>query len=99
MANLVLGYYGFPGHRVRTQNRFKSRLPDDWLLYAALLPMVLTLVGIILTAATGVGAVNARLNVGYAAVVSKADDYVRGLMRLGIVQLPPALQHPINDGP
>jgi hypothetical protein len=69
-----------------------NRLPDDWLVYAALLPTLLTLASIILTAATGFGAITAGHDVWNTAAVSAirgdADDYVQGLAKLGITKLP-----------
>jgi hypothetical protein len=61
---------------------------DEWLAYAALLPVLLTLAGIGVTVAIAYH--NPALwHVATVSVIGgSADDYVQGLARLGIVKLP-----------
>jgi hypothetical protein len=70
---------------------------DDWLVYAALLPALLTL------SAIGVTAAMAWHNqaIWHAATVSAlradADDYVQGLAKLGIAKLPGSERPPAGE--
>jgi hypothetical protein len=62
---------------------------DEWLAYAALLPVLLTLTGIGVTAVATAYHNKALWHVATVNVISDtADDYVQGLARLGIVKLP-----------
>ena len=63
---------------------------DDWIVYAALLPALLTLGGIGITAAIAWHNQALWTAATRSAMYSDgdADDYVRGLAKLGIVKLP-----------
>src|SRR5436305_11872144 len=71
---------------------------NDWLAYAALLPVLLTLTGIGVTVA--VACHNQALwHVATVNVIGgTADDYVQGLARLGIAKLP-GYDLPLLDEP
>jgi hypothetical protein len=61
---------------------------DDWLVYAAFLPALLVLTGVAVTAAIAWHN-HALWQVGsMSASYAGDDDYVQGLARLGIAQLP-----------
>jgi TRAP-type uncharacterized transport system fused permease subunit len=66
-----------------TQTRY-----DDWIVYAAFVPALLTLVGIGVTVA--IAAHNQALwnAATLSAVRADADDYVQGLAKRGIITLP-----------
>ena len=61
---------------------------DEWLVYAAFLPVLLTLTGIGVT--TVIASHNQALwhVAGAGAIPGGDDDYVQGLARLGIAKLP-----------
>jgi len=61
---------------------------DDWVIYAAFLPALLTLTGITVTAAIAWHNHSLWQVATTTAVRSGADDYVQGLARLGIAKLP-----------
>jgi len=61
---------------------------DDWLIYAAFLPALLTLTGITVTAAIAWHNHSLWQVATTTAVRSGSDDYVQGLARLGIAKLP-----------
>jgi hypothetical protein len=63
---------------------------DDWIVRAALLPAVLTLAGIGVTTAIAWHNQTLRDPATPSAIHadSDADDYVQGLAKLGIVQMP-----------
>ena len=69
--------------RLRSQTRY-----DDWIIYAALLPAVLTLVGVGVTAAVAWhnpalwNAATLSVNSG------DADNYVQGVAKHDLVKLP-----------
>ncbi len=61
---------------------------DDWLVYAALLPALLTLSAIGVTAAMAWHNQSLWQAATVSAVRGDADDYVKGLAKLGIAELP-----------
>ena len=70
-----------------TQPVFQTKY-NDWLIYAAFLPAVLTLVGIGVTTAIAWRS-HALWNAAtLSAIQGDADDYIQGLARRGIVKLP-----------
>jgi tellurite resistance protein len=73
-----------------SRRRAQNRLPDDWPVYAAFLPAVLTLAGIGITATVGSWFDGTTLwDVADANTIGgDVDDYVRGLARRGIANLP-----------
>jgi hypothetical protein len=60
----------------------------DWIVYVALLPALLVLAGIGVTAAMGWDTQALRNTATLSAMPGNADHYVEGLAKLGIVQLP-----------
>jgi hypothetical protein len=69
---------------------------DNWIVHAALLPALLTLAGI--GATTAIAWHNQTLwdpaTLSAIRIDSDGDDYVQGLAKLGIVQLPGYHPHP-----
>ena len=61
---------------------------DDWVIYTAFLPALLTLTGITVTVAIAWHNHSLWQVATTTAVRSGADDYVQGLARLGIAKLP-----------
>jgi hypothetical protein len=62
---------------------------DDWPIHAALLPAILTLAGIGVTATTGSWFEGTfRKDADVSAISGDVDDYVQGLARRGIANLP-----------
>src|SRR5262252_3527201 len=60
----------------------------DWIVYVALLPALLVLAGIGVTAAMGWDTQALRNTAALSAMPGNADHYVEGLAKLGIVELP-----------
>ena len=67
-----------------------ARLPqkDEWVIYSAFLPALLTLVGIGASAAMAWHAQTPWHIPAVSEVCAGADDYVQGLAKRGIVKLP-----------
>ena len=61
---------------------------DDWIVYAALLPALLTVTGIGVTAALAWHNQALWHAATLSAIQGDADDYIQGLARRGIVKLP-----------
>ena len=68
--------------------RFVSSKSADWIVYVALLPALLVLAGIGVTAAMGWDTQALRNTAILSAMPDNADHYVEGLAKLGIVELP-----------
>jgi hypothetical protein len=60
----------------------------DWLIYVALVPAVLTLAGLGVTAAVAWHNQTLWTAAAPSAVPSDSDDYVQGLAKRGIMELP-----------
>jgi hypothetical protein len=66
----------------------RSLIKDEWVVYAAFLPALVTAAGVAITAAMAWHA-QAPWHVPAASqVCASADDYVQGLAKHGIVRLP-----------
>ena len=70
--------------------RVGNWLPYDWPVYAAFLPALLTLAGIVVTAAITTSWPDRTFAHAVAVTATRgdADDYVQGLIKLGIAKLP-----------
>src|SRR5262249_52706883 len=67
---------------------FVSPKSADWIVYVALLPALLVLASIGVTAAMGWDTQALRNTATLSAMPGNADHYVEGLAKLGIVELP-----------
>src|SRR5215471_20068970 len=78
-----------PRQRGAVMARFVSPTKSaDWIVYVALLPALLVLAGIGVTAAMGWDTQALRNTATLSAMPGNADHYVEGLAKLGIVKLP-----------
>jgi hypothetical protein len=70
--------------------RVENWLPYDWPVYAAFLPALLTLAGIAFTVAITTSWPDRTFAqaVAVTAMRGDVDDYVQGLIKLGIAKLP-----------
>lgn len=77
---------GSPGRSI------ENRLADDWPIYLAFLPAVLTSAAIGITAAFALGTASpwhrSPTDAADVKAAAAADDYVEGLARLGIASIP-----------
>jgi len=78
--------------RQTSRRHAESHLTDDWPVYIAFLPAIITSAAIAVTAAIALGTASSwhqsPPQAGDLKATPAADDYVEGLARLGIATLP-----------